>query len=240
MAASSTRPETFRWDERERQNSAYGAPTETLYTLRRCVGFSGRSRRTEYSPSTDNENEEKLGDGLETVLGFFDVISYFRDELPKWGNVCQYRPMLEATFLKFVGENATTHMTGLNRKRNGTVKYMEVPNKNVRDIMNGLAYTNPFCVPIGGDEQRTRKRECHPSRLCGDRKDRGRALLRDDSVRTGKRHNSKTRKSDTTNGPQQQGQVMLSQATMAASGSSVQAPNVLKPIPFCFLFTKTQ
>ena len=52
--------------------------------------------------------------------------------------------MLEATFLKFVRENATTHMTGLNRKRNGIVKYMEVPNKNVRDIMDGLAYTNPF------------------------------------------------------------------------------------------------
>ena len=80
--------------------------------------------------STDNE--EKLGDGLETVLGFFDVISYFGQELPKWGNVCQYRPILEATFLKFVRENMTSHMTGLNRKRNGTVKYMEVPNKNVR------------------------------------------------------------------------------------------------------------
>ena len=73
--------------------------------------------------STDNE--EKLGDGLETVLGFFDVISYFGEELPKWGNVCQYRPMLEATFLKFVRENMTSHMTGVNRKRNGTVKYME-------------------------------------------------------------------------------------------------------------------
>ena len=44
--------------------------------------------------STDNE--EKLRGGLETVLGFFDVISYFGKELPKWGNVCQYRPMLEA------------------------------------------------------------------------------------------------------------------------------------------------
>ena len=41
-----------------------------------------------------------------------------------------------------------------------------------------------------------------------DAKDRGRALLRDDSVRTSKRHNSKTRKSDTTNRPQQQGQGM--------------------------------
>ena len=87
---------------------------------------------------------EKLGDGLETVLGFFDVTSYFGEELPKWGNVCQYRPMLEATFLKFVRENMTSHMTGLNRKRTGTVKYMEVPNKTVRDIMDRLAYTNPF------------------------------------------------------------------------------------------------
>ena len=46
--------------------------------------------------------------------------------------------------------------------------------------------------------------------IATDAKDRGRALLRDDSVRTSKRHNSKTRKSDTTNGPQQQGQVKCS------------------------------
>ena len=57
---------------------------------------------------------------------------------------CQYRPVLEATFLKFVRENMTSHMTGFNRKRNGTVKHMEVPNKNIRDIMDRLAYTNPF------------------------------------------------------------------------------------------------
>ena len=41
--------------------------------------------------------------------------------------------------------------------------------------------------------------------MAGDAKDCGRALLRDDSVRTSKRNNSKTRKSDTTHGPQQQG-----------------------------------
>ena len=68
--------------------------------------------------------------------------------------------------------------------------------------------------------------------IAADAKDRGRALLGDDSVRTDKRHNSKTRKSDTTNGPQQQTQVMLYQATMAASSSSVQAPNFLKPIDY--------
>ena len=90
------------------------------------------------------DNEEKLGDGLETVLGFLDVISYFGKELPKWGNVCQYRPMLEATFLNFVRENMTSHMTGLNRKRSGAVKYMEVPSKTVRDIMDRLEHSNPF------------------------------------------------------------------------------------------------
>ena len=37
----------------------------------------------------------------------------------------------------------TSHMTGFNRKRSGAVKY-EVPNKNVRDIMDKLAYSNPF------------------------------------------------------------------------------------------------
>ena len=68
--------------------------------------------------------------------------------------------------------------------------------------------------------------------IAADAKDRGRAPLRDDTVRISKRHNSKTRKSDTTNGPQQQGQVMLYQATMAASSSSVQAPNVPTPIGY--------
>ena len=38
----------------------------------------------------------------------------------------------------------TSHMTGLNRKRGGAVKYMEVPNRNVRDIVDRLEYSNPF------------------------------------------------------------------------------------------------
>ena len=72
--------------------------------------------------------------------------------------------------------------------------------------------------------------------VAADAKDRGRALLRDDTVRASKRHSSKTRRSDTTNGPQQQGQVVLYQATMAASSSSVQAPNVLRQFTgFCFV-----
>ena len=62
--------------------------------------------------------------------------------MPK--NVCHYRPKLEATFLKFVNENMTSHMTGYNGKRSGAVKYVEVPNRNVRDIMDRLEYSNPF------------------------------------------------------------------------------------------------
>ena len=62
--------------------------------------------------------------------------------------------------------------------------------------------------------------------IAADANDRGRALLTDDTVRASKRHNSKTHKSDTTNGPQQQGQVMIYQATVAASSSNVQVPNV--------------
>ena len=68
--------------------------------------------------------------------------------------------------------------------------------------------------------------------VVADSNDRGRALVSDDSDRTSKCHNSKTRKSDTTNGPQQQGQVMLYQATVAASSSSVQAPSVPKPTDY--------
>ena len=35
-------------------------------------------------------------------------------------------------------------MTGLNRKRSGAVKYMEVPSRTVRDIMDRLEHSNPF------------------------------------------------------------------------------------------------
>ena len=52
--------------------------------------------------------------------------------------------MREATFLKFVRENMTSHMTGYNRTRGGAVKYMEVPNRNVGDVMDRLEYSNPF------------------------------------------------------------------------------------------------
>ena len=38
----------------------------------------------------------------------------------------------------------TSHMTGLNRKRSGTVKHMEFPSRTVRDIMDRLEYSNPF------------------------------------------------------------------------------------------------
>ena len=110
-------------------------------------------------------NEEKLGDGLETVLGFFDVISYFGKELQKWGNVCQYRPMLEATFLKFVRENMTSHMTGLNRKRSGAVKHMEVPSRTVRDIMDRLEYSNPFIdIEEAGSSGQKRGKQASPMR----------------------------------------------------------------------------
>ena len=66
--------------------------------------------------------------------------------------------MLEATFLKFVRENMTSHMTGLNRKRSGAVKYMEVPSRTVRDIMDRLEYSNPFInIEEAGPSGRKRK-----------------------------------------------------------------------------------
>ena len=46
------------------------------------------------------DDEEELGDGLETVLGFFERHVLLRTGVAKVGNVCQHRPMLEATFLK--------------------------------------------------------------------------------------------------------------------------------------------
>ena len=68
--------------------------------------------------------------------------------------------------------------------------------------------------------------------LGADSNDRGQALLRGDSDRTGKRHNSKTCKSNTTDGLQH----TLYQAKVATSSSSGQSDWVL----FCFLLAKTQ
>ena len=77
--------------------------------------------------STDNE--EKLGDGLETVLGF------------------------------------------LFGKESGTVKYMEVPNRNVRVIMDRLEYSNPF---IDIEEAGSSGQERKASESDEDEADRGR------------------------------------------------------------------
>ena len=89
---------SFGWGEREKDKIPRMARLR-----KRCTRFVDavvpRSRAGVPSIVLSTDNEEKLGDGLETVLGFFDVISYFGEELPK----C--RPMLEATFLKFVREN---------------------------------------------------------------------------------------------------------------------------------------
>ena len=52
----------------------------------------------------------------------------------------------------------TSHMTGLNRKRSGAVKYVQVPNRTVRDVMDRLEHSNPFIdVEEAGSSGQKRK-----------------------------------------------------------------------------------
>ena len=78
---------SFGRDEREKNQipcGDYGNPVYALWTR----WFLGQEQAYRVF-STDNE--EKLGDGLETVLGFFDVISYFgQTGVATFSVVCTY------------------------------------------------------------------------------------------------------------------------------------------------------
>ena len=90
----------------------------TLYTLRGCVGSSVKTRHTEFSPPTTRRSWE---------MGW----------RPSSDSLTSY-PTSERS-CQSGGTFANTDQFW-----NGTVKYTKVPNKTVRDTMDGLACTNPF------------------------------------------------------------------------------------------------
>ena len=102
--------------------------------------------------------------------------------------------------------------------------------EEIEETRRELKIQESFVYQLAETNKELESENATQSIIAADSNDRGRALLRDDTVRTSKCHNSKTRKSDTTNGPQQQGQVMLYQATVAASTSNAQLyPQCSKP-----------
>ena len=162
------------------------------------------------------------------------------------GNALHDRATLrDQEFVDVTRELAASRQKAIHAK-SGYLNQIAAMSEEIEETRRELKIQESFVYQLAETNKELESENATQVAIATDAKDRGRALLRDDSVRTSKRHNLKTRKSDTTNGPQQQGQVRLYQATMAASRSSAQAPNVQKStraldrVLFCFLFTKTQ
>ena len=80
-------------------------------------------------------NEESLGDVVEMVLGFFEVMSYFQHELPLWRDVWKIKREFEQSIVRRLAGNVS-HTTGQNRKRNKPSAQLGTPTKEVLGIMN--------------------------------------------------------------------------------------------------------
>ena len=70
---------------------------------------------TMYEMLGQTSNEESLG--VEMVLGFFEVMSYFQHELPLWKDAWKIKREFEQSIVRRLAGNVT-HTTGQNRKRN--------------------------------------------------------------------------------------------------------------------------
>ena len=54
---------------------------------------------TMYDLLGQTTNEESLGDVVEMVLGFFEVMSYFQHELPLWRDVLKIKREFEQSIV---------------------------------------------------------------------------------------------------------------------------------------------
>ena len=82
-------------------------------------------------------NEESLGDVVEMILGFFEVMCYFQHELPLWRDAWKIKREFEHSIVRHLAGNVS-HTTGQNRKRNKPSAQLGAPTKEVMDIMNAL------------------------------------------------------------------------------------------------------
>ena len=97
---------------------------------------------TMYELLGQTTNEESLGDVVEMVLGFFEVMSYFQHELPLWKDAWKIKREFEQSIVRHLAGNVT-HTTGQNRKRNKPSAQLGVPTKEVLDIMNKVKPRHP-------------------------------------------------------------------------------------------------
>ena len=141
------------------------------------------------------------------------------------GNTLHDRATLrDQEFVDVTRELAASRQKAIDAK-SGYLSQIAAMSEEIEETRQELKIQESLVYQLAETNKELESENATQIAIAADAKDRGRALLRHDSVRTGKRHNSKMRKSDTTNGPQQHGQVMLYQTTMAASSSSVQTPD---------------
>ena len=97
---------------------------------------------TMYDLLGQTSNEESLGDVVEMILGFFEVMSYFQHELPLWKDVWKIKREFEQSIVRHLAGNVS-HTTGQNRKRNKPSAQLGAPTKEVLDIMNKIKPRHP-------------------------------------------------------------------------------------------------
>ena len=97
---------------------------------------------TMYDLLGQTTNEESLGDVVEMILGFFEVMSYFQHDFPLWKDVWKIKREFEHSIVRHLAGNVS-HTTGQNRKRNKPSAQLGAPTKEVLDIMNKIKPRHP-------------------------------------------------------------------------------------------------
>ena len=86
---------------------------------------------TMYDLLGQTSNEELLGDVVEMILGFFEVMSYFQHELPLWKDIWKIKREFEHSIVRHLAGNVS-HTTGQNRKRNKPSAQLGAPMNKIK------------------------------------------------------------------------------------------------------------
>ena len=100
---------------------------------------------TMYELLGQTTNEESLGDVVEMILGFFEVMSYFQHELPLWRDAWKIKREFEHSIVRHLA-GSVSHTTGQNRKRNKPSAQFGAPTKELMDIMNAVKPRHPLSL----------------------------------------------------------------------------------------------
>ena len=112
---------------------------------------------TMYDLLDQTTNEETLGDVVEMVLGFFEVMSYFQHELPLWRDVWKIKREFEQSIVRHLAGNVSK-TTGQSRRRNKPSAQLGTPTKEVLDIINMIKPKHPYSLVIEQANQRSKRK----------------------------------------------------------------------------------